>query len=429
MKPSLTNIVIATALFALACGQDTSNGDVNAPGHESLRSTLARNQNPTATPEEMSALAEGNHQLTLELYRATVAGDDNWMLSTLSIQTAFSLVYAGARTTTAQEISSVLHFDTDQARWHQAMNALDLALASRELPGDPDNSLEPVELRQANAFWGQIAYPWRNTYLDILAQNYGAGIEVLDLMGESERSRGIINEWVEERTNDRIKDLLPAGSIKSNTVAVLTNALYFKAPWLTPFEDGLTTTGTFSRVDDTTVTADFMSQLEDYGYASGAGWTAVELPYRGEALSMVVIIPDAGTFRAFDSSLSSAQLGSIVDALETASVELTLPKFEFETGFTLSQALRDLGMVESFGNADLSGMIDDTSLFIDEAYHKTFIAVDEKGTEAAAATAVVIGETSVPVADFTVRVDRPFYFLIRDRATNVWLFFGRVMDP
>lgn len=430
-----TLFALAAGSLAIACGSGTSDptgrGDgTNAEGHRSVRSSLSRNPSPNASPAQMEALADGNHALTLDLYRATAESGENAVMSTLSIRTAFAMVYAGARSTTAQEMSDVLRFDPDQERFHQAMNALDLALAARELPADPTEDLDPVDLRQANAFWGQEGVAWRDDYLDTLAAHYGAGIESLDLQGQSERSRGIINDWVEDRTRDRIKDLLPEGSIQSNTVAVLTNAIYFKAPWLSPFEEELTQTADFNRVDGTMSQVDYMSQLGDYGHADGEGWTAVELPFRGDELSMVIVVPDEGEFQTFDAQLSTESLDSALSSLAPAMVDLSLPKFSFEAGFTLSDALTDLGMTETFdGRADLTGMVEDRSLYVDEAYHKAFIAVDESGAEAAAATAVVVGSTSVPVADFTVTVDRPFYFIIRDRPTQTWLFFGRVLDP
>jgi len=402
----------------------------NAEGHETIQSALARETAPDATAEEMAALAAGNHALTVDLYAATAAPGSNYMVSTLSIRTAFAMVYAGSAGTTEQEMVDVLLFDDDQARFHNAMNALDLALISRNMPADEELRLDPIQISQANAFWGQSGYPWLDSYLDTLAVNYGAGIESLDFDTAPEESRQIINEWVEDRTNDRIQDLLPEGSITPGTAAVLTNAIYFKAPWMTPFEEFSTAEGDFTRADGSTSPAEFMNQLTSYPYAEGEGWAAVELPYREGELSMVVLVPDAGTFDAFDGSLSAETIEGAINALEPAMVQFALPKFEFETEFTLSQVLREMGMVDTFSTAaDLSGMLEGGGLFVSEAFHKTFVAVDESGTEAAAATAVVIGETSVPSADYTLSADRPFYFLIRDRETDVWLFFGRVMEP
>lgn len=428
MSHRALRLLAVAAVFGCA-DSGGGGGPDQVAGHQTFRSSLDRDRSPSVSPEQMGALAEGNHDLTLDLYRATVEDDANYLISTLSIRTAFAMVYAGARGSTADEMVSVLRFDPDQARFHDAMNALDLALASRELPADPARDLDPVELRTANAFWGQTGYAWLESYLDVLATSYGAGVEALDFDREPEASRETINAWVEERTREKIRDLLPEGSIDASTVAVLTNALYFKAPWLHPFIEEITAPGEFHRADGTTSTVDFMSELETLGYASGDGWTAVDLPYRGQELSMTVLVPDAGTFAAFDAALTSETVEAVIDGLEPAEVELFLPKFEFSTAFSLRDVLIDLGMQDTFTNADLSGMIEGGGLYVDDAYHQTFIAVNESGTEAAAATAVVVVETSAPTAEYTVRVDRPFHLLIRDRETGVWLFFGRVLDP
>lgn len=423
------NLSLLLPALLLACG-DSETPIQNSEESEIIASSLARELSPQPTPQELQALTDGNHALTLDLYRATATASDNYMISTLSIRAAFAMVYAGARNSTADEMASVLRFDSDQTRFHQSMNALDLALQSRQLAADPANDLDPVELRQANAFWGKTGFPWRPSYLDVLAVNYGAAIRALDFEAAPEPSRGVINKWVEQQTNDRIQDLLPEGSIGSNTVAVLTNAIYFKAPWLTPFDDVSTRLAPFNRIDGTTTNVETMAQLEDLPYAEGPTWQAVELPYRGEELSMVLLVPSPGAFTTFDANLTRQQVATIVSSLQTRKVDLALPKFEFKTDFTLSEALQNLGMTAAFSNgADLSGMVDGGALKIDEAFHQTFVAIDESGTEAAAATAVVIVETSLPVADETLTIDRPFYFLIRDRQTDVWLFFGRVMDP
>lgn len=411
-----------------ACGGTPDPGE--EAGFNIVRSSLDRELNPQPTAQALQALSDGNHALTLDLYRATAAAGDNYMVSTLSVRAAFAMMYAGALGATADEMSTVLAFDTDQARLHEAMNALDLALQSRQLPADPSRDLEAVEIRQANAFWGRTGLPWEAGYLDVLALNYGAGIHALDFGSDSESARRTINAWVERQTENRIEDLLPEGSIPDDALSVLTNAIYLKAPWQQRFLEPLTQTGRFNRADGTSSTADYMAQTKELGYAAGAGWSAVELPYRGEALSMVLLIPSAGGFATFDASLTAQQVASAIQSLQPTMVDLTLPKFEFETEFTLSETLARLGMPTAFSDAaDFGGMIPGGGLKIDEAYHKTFVAIDETGTEAAAATGVVAVPVSAPIVEATVRVDRPFYFLIRDRDTGVWLFFGRVMDP
>lgn len=430
MRRTATSMTLAASLLTLAaCGTSDDGGET--PGaHETVRSSLARDTAPDVTADEMAALSAGNRALTLDIYRETAEPGANYLMSTFSIQQAFALVYAGARGETATEMAEVLRFGDDPETLHRTMNALDLALAARNLPAGEDENEGPVSLRVANAFWGQAGYPWLAPYLDTIAVNYGAGVEALDFNTDAEGARETINAWVEDRTEDRIKDLLPEGSLSADTAAVLTNAIWFKAPWGEVFDDGLTQDGTFTRLDGSTVTVPLMHQREAHAGAAGAGWKAVELAFRGDELAMLFVLPDAGTFEAFDTALDAAVLETIVGSLAPMQVDVTLPKFTFETEFTLSEALESLGMTTAFSDAcDLSGMLEGGGLFIDEAYHKAFIAVDEGGAEAAAATAVVVGETSVPVIDLTFRADVPFYFAIRDRETGAFLFFGRVVDP
>lgn len=431
MRTLTLPILVSLVAAAAGCGTSDDNGTTPDPAaHDTVRSSLARDLEPAAEPAQLGALAAGNRALALDIYRGTAPEGANYMTSAFSIQQAFALVYAGARGETATEMADVLYFGDDAEALHTTMNALDLALSSRNLPAGDGENEGPVQIRVANAFWGQTGYPWLASYLDVLALNYGAGIEALDFDADPEGARAIINAWVEDRTEDRIVNLLPEGSIRSDTAAVLTNAIYFKAPWNVVFDEDLTEDGEFTRLDNSTVTAPMMSHLERHLGASGDGWSAVEMSFRGEELAMLFVVPDAGTFAAFDTTLDAAMLDSIVEALSPMQVDVTLPRFSFESEFTLSDALKALGMTTAFGgSADLSGMLEGGGLFIDEAYHKAFIAVDEGGAEAAAATAVVVGETSVPTPDLEVVADRPFYFAIRDRETGLFLFFGRVMDP
>ena len=210
---------------------------------------------------------------------------------------------------------------------------------------------------------------------------------------------------------------------------MLTNAIYFKASWAHPFEESITAPGDFQVDASTTVQADMMSQSNDYGYAKVGDVEVVELDYDGNEMSMVLLLPEAGELGALESSLDVATLEGYLGAIQYGLVDLTLPKFEFETEFALSDALKALGMVDAFGAADLSGIDGTTGLSVFEVFHKTFVAVDEEGTEAAAATGVVVGETSVPTLLATVKADRPFMFLIRDKQTDAILFIGRVADP
>jgi serpin B len=239
-----------------------------------------------------------------------------------------------------------------------------------------------------------------------------------------------INDWVAEQTEDRIEDLIPPGVLGAATRLVLTNAIYFNAAWAQPFEASATQDEAFHLLDGGQVTVPMMHQTESFGYLAGDGYQAVELPYEGHELSMVILLPDEGGFEAFEAGLDAAQVEAILQETSDRQVALALPRFEFEAQFSLADTLGAMGMPDAFSDqANFSGMTGTRDLFISAVIHKAFVAVDEEGTEAAAATAVVMVEGAMPAEPLEVRVDRPFLFLIRDIQTGTVLFLGRVMDP
>ena len=264
-----------------------------------------------------------------------------------------------------------------------------------------------------------------------LAVDYGAAMRLVDYMGDTEGARQTINGWVAQETQDRIDELIPGGALSVDTRLVLVNAIYFSASWKYPFNPDRTWDGPFTRLDGSTVEVPMMTQDlggQGAGYFDGEGYEAVEMPYDGDQLSMVLIAPDNGIFPDFEATFDSAKLAEILEGLSGGEINFTMPRFEFSQDLPLSQHLQALGMNDAFqqGVADLSGMDGGHTLYIQDVLHQAFVAVDEAGTEAAAATAVIIGDTSVPPA---VRFDRPFVFLIRDIPTGAVLFMGRVVDP
>ena len=262
------------------------------------------------------------------------------------------------------------------------------------------------------------------------AENYDTGLRLLDFINAPEESRITINDWVSEQTEGRIKDLIPQGAIDALTRLVLTNAIYFNAAWLNPFEENLTDDAAFHLLGGGEVTVPMMSQTESFGYVEGEVYQAVELLYDGGELSMVILLPEMGQFEAFEDSLDSDYVDSILSGVDYGQVALTMPKFEFESEFGLVDTLDNMGMPAAFSaQADFSGMNGTRDLAITDILHKAFVSVDEAGTEAAAATAVIIGETAMPGEPVEVTVDRPFVFLIRDIKTDSILFIGRVMNP
>jgi serpin B len=253
---------------------------------------------------------------------------------------------------------------------------------------------------------------------------------VVDFINKTEDSRVTINNWVSEQTASKITDLIPPGSINTGTRLVLTNAVYFNAAWANQFNKSSTTDGTFNLLNGATVTVPMMHESIDLKYAAGTNYQAVELPYDGDQLSMVILLPDSGQFNAFESSLDGQTVEGIVGNLATTRVNLTMPKFQFQSSFGLKSALSSLGMGVAFTpNADFSGMDGKTDLLIQDVLHKAFVSVDENGTEAAAATGVVVGIVAIPANQADVKIDRPFIFLIRDIPTGSIIFVGRVLDP
>jgi serpin B len=250
-------------------------------------------------------------------------------------------------------------------------------------------------------------------------------------MKDPEQARVTINNWVSDQTQEKIKDLIPQGAINAMTRLVLTNAIYFNAAWQYPFDKDVTSSGDFFLLNGNSVSIPMMRQTESFGYTAGDGYQAVELPYDGRELSMVIILPEQGRFDAFEASLNRPLAESIIGGMENKEVDLSMPRFTYKSDFSLKQVLTTLGMTEAFipEEADFSGMDGKQDLFVQDVLHKAFIAVDETGTEAAAASGVVVGTTSVPAEIITVQVDRPFVFLIRDIGTGAILFVGRVVNP
>ncbi len=394
-----------------------------------LRSAKARLAAPSSEAAGAPELVEGNTQFALDLYRVLYDGKANLFCSPYSISLALAMTYAGARGQTAQEMASALHFTLPQDQLHPAFNALDQALASRGERTSQEEG-QRFQLRVANALWGQKDFPFQAAFLDLLAQNYGAGLRLVDYRRAPEDARQTINRWVEEQTEQKVKDLLPSGSIDDLTRLVLSNAVYFNAGWLYPFQKESTQDGAFHLLDGGTRTVPLMHQSERLGYAEGEGYQLVELPYVGSELSMVILLPAEGTFERFARALDAQAIEAMLRGVEQAQVSLTLPRFRYEAEVKLGDALTQLGMAQVFTtDADFSGMTGKPDLYIDNVYHKALVAVDEKGTEAAAATAVVMVLKAIGVQPVEVRVDRPFIFLIRDVETGTILFLGHVVDP
>ncbi|MCK4719340.1 serpin family protein [bacterium] len=427
-----------TLLFCFLISLISCGGSTNIPNlpldENTDRFTFAasdktRDQSPAVPESELDALADGNTEFACDLYRELKSGDGNIFFSPFSISQALAMTWIGARGNTETQIADTMHFTLPQNKLHPAFNKLDIELQSRG-EGAMGKDSEPFRLNIANSTWGQDGWSWLPAFLDTLAVNYGAGMRLVDFMTRPDECRIIINDWVEDRTEGRIIDLLPEGIITPDTTLVLVNAIYFNAAWFEPFEEENTYTGAFTLLDHSEIHVPLMEQGRSHRYSDGDGFKAVEIMYDGRELSMLILLPEIDRFDEIESNLDAAMINGIIDDLGERHVSLILPKFEFDSKFSLKDTLYDMGMTDAFegGAADFSGMDGSRMLFISEVLHKAFVSVDEAGTEAAAATAVIMPRESIPEpAEF--HADHPFIFFIRDNLTGAILFIGRVLDP
>ena len=421
MKGLIIVLVLALLLPTMACDQQVAG--------ELLISDKPRETSPEVSEADLALLVEGNSMFAFKLYQALREQDGNLFYSPHSISVALAMTYAGARGDTAAQMADTLEFLLEQDRLHPAFNWLDAELASRG-EGAQGKDEEGFRLNIVNAIWGQKDYDFLTDFLDVLAENYGAGLRILDFINETEESRLAINDWVSDQTEGRIEDLIPQGVITWLTRLVLTNAIYFNAAWAYPFDEDMTANGPFYLPDGGQVTVPMMKQTESFGYTDGEGYQAIELLYDGDELSMVIMLPEDGQFEVFEEGLQADKVSDIIGGLQLTEVALTMPQFEFDSEFSLKDTLAEMGMPIAFSTgADFSGMTGSPELFIAEVVHKAFVSVDGAGTEAAAATAVPMELTAVPEPPVEVTLDHPFIFLIRDIETGAVLFVGRVLNP
>jgi serpin B len=396
--------LIAAVLVGLAgCGDDV-NIVPEGPGSDA---------SPT-----LELRVQRNNDFAFKLYGELVSSPDNLLISPHSIAVTFGMAYAGARGATEREIADVLCFNYPQAGFHSVLKDLNDLLSNRQ----------GLDLRIANGCWGREGEVYLQPFLDTLSVGYGANIEYLDFVNLPEEARAVINAWVEDRTEGLVSDLLPPDAIDALTYLVLANSVYFKADWLSQFDPAYTHTGTFTLVDGSQVSVPLMRGEQTFPYYEGDGYRAVELPYQGEAISMLAVLPDEGRFQEFEASFDVAVLDAIADRLEDTYITITLPKFSFFSEFDLIPTLQAMGMTGAFrSGADFSGMdgTKDGQPWISVVAHKAFISVDEYGTLAAAGTGMVLTKGMHDSFD----AERPFIFAIRDIETGTILFLGRVTDP
>lgn len=425
----------AVAQLLQSCGDEAADEPSTTPtaptvpadgaGHSSLKGSAPL---VATTPDDALAGSAAINAFSADLYERLVAADPtaNVVFSPASIALALAMTSAGAKGATLQEMNTVLHI-TEPGTIHRSMNALGTALQTlnqvRDNTAEGGTGTSEVQLSIANSLWGQSGLAFEQAFLDLLSAEYDAGLELVDYATDPEAARAAINGWVAQQTNDRIPELLVEGTITPDARLTLVNAIYLKANWATTFDAEQTTDQPFATPAGD-VSAAMMHASADFGYAAGQGWQAVDLPYVFGGLSFTAALVEA------DAPLPSAD--EVFAALAGRPVQLSFPRFDIETSVELSRVLEAMGMPTAFsGAADFSGMTTAASLTIGAVVHQANITVDEEGTEAAAATAVVMVETAAPEPQepIVLTFDRPFTFWLRDRGSGTVLFAGRVADP
>jgi serpin B len=379
------------------------------------------------SPQEQSGimektLPERSAYFAFDLMRALPSDDKNLVFSPFSISTALAMTYAGAREQTMEEMAATLYFDRDQEAFHAGYGVFLQDI--RSMGG------EDVQISLANRLWAQSGYHFLPAFFQQLDTHYGSGVEQVDFRGDREPIRLGINQWVMDQTRDKIPDLIAPGVLTEDTRLVLVNAVYFLAKWAAVFDKDNTYAGSFRKADGGESTADYMQRRGRYPYVEGDGFRAVEMAYADGNFSMVVVLPDAG--QSLDQFLGDFDAGDFREAgrqMRHTLLDLHIPKFKIESGMDLEKVLSAMGMPRAFSNrAEFSGMTGDDTLKIDKVIHKAMIEVQEAGTEAAAATAVVmIQKTSIDLDEPVLfKADRPFLFFIRDNRHHSILFMGQV---
>lgn len=421
----------------------TDPGDPGDPGDppvpvavQKLMADVEREESP-ASQADVDALVGDHTSFALWMYhrgREAAGEQENFLFSPFSISSAFAMLWPGGVGETAAEIAAMMHFRMMPDQFHPAANRLMATLASRNdyTPGEEEGDAPILEI--VNDLWGLDEYPYVDEYLELLARHYGAGMWIVDFLNAWEEARQDINKHIEYLTRGLIPELLPEDSINEGTRLVLTNVVYFKGAWRFPFQESATRPAPFRALDGSTSDVPMMSGGIDLGrYAQVGNVELVELDYVGDGLSMVLLVPEEGAFAAFEEALDAEGLREMMDALRPMEGSLAMPKFAFESELNLVPIFREAGYDVPFsdGVANFSGLSEtavEEGLHVTGAFHKARIIVDEEGTEAAAATAIVVGTESAPLERFDVRADRPFLFVLRDRPTGAVLFMGRVVD-
>ncbi|MHC4942863.1 MAG: serpin family protein [Planctomycetota bacterium] len=386
----------------------------------------AAEEKPRGIEKAASSVVEAGNAFAMDLYAELCGHDENLFLSPLSISSALAMVCEGARGETREEMAEVLRISGEMETYRDAY----LRLMSVLNPSNPEKS-PGVETTLANAMWVHEGYKLLDDFTSTIESQYNGKTRNLDFVGDCEKARTRINQWVEEKTRDKIKDLLPEGSIDALTRLVLTNAIYFKGLWADPFEKKDTHRAPFFMLSGKKQEVDMMHGSERFPYYEEEDFQVLELPYAGDDYSMVLFLPrNAGGLADFEKRFTLEALQAWLNRLHRFKIKVFLPRFEITCPMDLGGVLIGMGMERAFsgGSADFSGMTGNRELFISRVVHKAFVKVDEEGTEAAAATGVVMSLTGISEPR-EFRADHPFLFIIRHKGTGAILFMGRVTQP
>ena len=417
----------------IGCNTSSNSGnDSNSPqAIQTKVLSLADIQNfdSQTLEDDFDEFVQDNNDFALDLYNEIKMTIDsgNLFLSPYSLSCALAMVWAGAKGDTETQMAEVLNYSFSQVEMHALFNKFSEKLNSNDVE-DP----EAFSLYISNSLWGQDGFNFEQNYLDIISENYGSGLNVLNFISDPEKSRITINTWVEEQTGNRIVDLFEEGQIISETMFVLVNTIYFKADWLMQFNEDKTKKDDFiTDGGDETIKIDMMNQINEFMCAVGSDHQAIELPYKNEKVSMIIVMPIETQFEAFEKTMSNNKIKSIISSMSKKQVSLSMPKFNFKYApNAIESILQNMGMIDvfSFGTANFSGIAQEIRK-IYPVVHKTFIKVDELGTEAAAASGIGGITTGGSQIDLEMKINRPFIFLIADKETDSILFIGRVMNP
>jgi serpin B len=408
-----------------ACGSRNGSDPATDPaGMRLVSADVARSVGDAqAIPDVVSAMGA----FTGDLWGHLAPADQNVALSPYSVAVALAMTANGAAGGTQTQMRDVLHIRS-LATYNGGVAALTRSLGALAGQVDlGDGKRGEIDLASADQLFGDRATEFGRAFLNVLAKEYDAGMRTVDFRHDPEGSRTLINDWTAQQTHERIPTILPRGSVDLATRLVLVNALYFKAPWLTPFEKVATAPQAFHRADGSRVDVPMMRAAPDGArYLTGPHWRGARLLYAGSTLAMTVALPDHG----HEADAVSALMGGALAAEGRPGLQISMPRWTFRTPTGLRQILMDLGMTRAFGDhADFTPMSPHDPLYVEDVLHQAFIAVDEAGTEAAAATAVVMDELSGIAAEHALVLDRPFLFVIHDTAHGTPLFVGRVADP